>query len=344
MSRYDAAIKDLDEAIRLGPPRATSLQNRGAAYNGLGQYERAIRDLTEAIRLDPDNAGAHTNRGLAHFAIGEYDEALADLSESIELAPRNAVPCFNRAQVFERLGFRDRAIEDYERAIQLDPRMAAAQAALGKLRGEVAQSSSRGRESNMAIQLGPRQADLHYDQANSLRQNGDWRGAVGEYDQAIVLEPKRAELYVVRGWARLCTGIEGADYDARAFLALRGWRDGMSPYMALLGVLGARAAARPVDANRILNESLINLPPRAWPVPVLRYLKGDLTYRALLDAAANEKQKTEARAFLGVERLLSGDPNAAGDHLRWANDHARSGSIAGDIARAFLARIESGRR
>ncbi len=95
----------------------------------------------------------------------------------------------------------------------------------------------------MAIQLGPSQANLHFDRANSLRQGGDWQGALGEYDQAIVLEPKCADLYVVRGWARLCTGVEGADYDARAYLALRGWRDGMSPYMAVLGVLALRRRA-----------------------------------------------------------------------------------------------------
>ncbi len=246
MKRFDEAIKDLDEAIRLDPGRTTSFQNRGAAYNGLGQYERAIQDLSEAIRLDPENAGAHTNRGLAHFAIGEYDESMADLSASIKLAPRSAVPCFNRAQVFERLGFRERAIEDYERAIQLDPRFVTAQTALDKLRDEITRNPSKTRESDMAIQTPPTQANQHYDRANSLRELGDRRGALGEYDQAIMFEPKRAELYVVRGWARLCTGVEGADYDARAYLALRGWRDGMAPYMAVLGVLGAaRLPARP---------------------------------------------------------------------------------------------------
>jgi tetratricopeptide (TPR) repeat protein len=341
MGRFDEAIRDLDQAIQLDPSRATSFQNRGAAYNGLGQYERAIRDLSEAIRLDPENAGAHTNRGLAHFAIGEYDESLADLSASIQLAPRNAVPCFNRAQVFERLGFRDRAVEDYEKAVQLDPKFAAAVAALDKLRVDLAQNPPKPRESAMAIQMSPKQASLHYDRANSLREGGDWRGALSEYDQAIVLEPKRAELYVVRGWARLCTGVEGADYDARAYLALRGWHDGMSPYMAVLGVLGARAAARRADADRILGESLANLPRTGWPAPVLRYLKGDITENTLLEAAVNEKQKNEAHAFLGAARMLSGDTNAGAARLRWASDHARPGSIAGDVARAFLARAGS---
>jgi tetratricopeptide (TPR) repeat protein len=338
MGRFEEAIKDLDEAIRLEPDRATSFQNRGAAYNGLGQYERAIRDLSDAIRLDPSNAGARANRGLARFAIGEYDESLADLSESIRLAPRNAIPRFNRAQVFERLGIDDRALDDYEQAIELQPKFVAAQTALEWLRGQVAKGPARIKEPNMAIRVDSNQGNLHYTQANSLREHGDWRGALREYDQAIMHDPKRADFYVVRGWARLCTGVEGADYDARAFLALRGWHDGLSPYMAVLGVLGARAASRATDAVRILDESVVNLAGRRWPTPVLRYLQGDLSEGSLLDAAANEREKSEAQAFIGVERMLTGDRQAGARHLKWVGEHARAGSIAGDVARAFLAR------
>ena len=36
-NRFDRAIADLNEAIRLCPNSATAYQNRGAAYNGLGQ-------------------------------------------------------------------------------------------------------------------------------------------------------------------------------------------------------------------------------------------------------------------------------------------------------------------
>jgi tetratricopeptide (TPR) repeat protein len=338
MGRFDEAIRELDEAIRLDPARATAFQNRGAAYNGLGQYERAIRDLDEAIRLDPDNAGAHTNRGLARFAIGDYDESLADLSASIKLAPNNAVPCFNRAQVFERLGVADRAVADYEQAIQLDPRFAVARNALDKLRADIARNPTNGQRLDMALQTPPSQTNEHFERANSLRERGDWRGAIGEYDQAIMLEPKRAELYIVRGWARLCMGVEGADYDARAFLALKGWRGGMAPYMAVLGGLGARAASRPADGERLLDEALVNLPRGNWPVPILRYLKGDLSERQLLDLASNDKQKNEAHAFVGVDRVLLGDQEKGSAHLRWASEHARPGSIAGDVARAFLSR------
>jgi hypothetical protein len=191
----------------------------------------------------------------------------------------------------------------------------------------------------MAIQVDRGKENLAYDRASAARERGDWLGALREYDQAIVQQPRRAELYVARGWARLCTCTEGSDYDARAYLALRGWRDRFSPYMAVLAVLGARAASHPALAQQILAESLSNLSRQEWPVPVLRYLKGELTATALLQAATSEKQQVDARAFLGVERLQAGDARAAHDYLSWAKDHAQPGSIAGDVARAFLARL-----
>ena len=122
-------------------------------------------------------------------------------------------------------------------------------------------------------------------------QQGDWLGALADYDRAVVLDPKRAETYVARGWSRLSAGVDGADLDARAYLAIKGWRDGLAPYMAVLAVVGARAAARPQQAQIMIDEALANLAPRAWPMPVLRYLKGDLTEPALLDAAAGDRQK-----------------------------------------------------
>jgi tetratricopeptide (TPR) repeat protein len=342
MGRFDRALKDLDEAIRLDPKRAKAYQNRGAAYNGLGQYERAVDDLSKALELDPNNAGAYTNRGLALFALGRYDESMDDLSAAIKLAPENAIPYFNRAECSSRLGLRDRALEDYQEAIRLDPRITAAYAASARLRGKKGQRAQAVQDFDMALQLDPKQVGLYYDRGNARREGGDWRGALADYDRAIVLDPQRAETYFARGWSRLTAGVEGADLDARAYLSLKGWLDPLSPYMALLGALGAREARRPADAQRILDEALANLSRRAWPVPVLRYFRGELTETALLHAAVTERQQTEAHAFVGLDRLQAGDRAVATAHVRWAKDHGAPHSIAADVARATLARIEPG--
>jgi tetratricopeptide (TPR) repeat protein len=342
MGLFTRAIDDLNEATRLDPKRATAYQNRGAAYSGLGQFERAIDDLTHAIELDPKNAGAFSNRGLAYFAVGQFDQSIADLSEAIKLAPRNAIPYFNRAEVYARLELRDRAVRDYDQATRLDSRLAAAHAASARLRQELGQRVQAVQESDMTLQLDPSEVSLYQDRGNARREEGDWRGALAEYDRAVMLDPRRPETYVARGWSRLSAGVDGADYDARVYLKIKGWNDGLAPYMAVLAVLGARQAGRAADGQRVLDEALVNLSPRVWPAPVLRYLRGDLNEDGLLRAAGGDRQRAEAHAFVGLDRCRAGDRKAGLDHLRSVKEHGAAGSIAMDVARATLGRLEAG--
>jgi tetratricopeptide (TPR) repeat protein len=344
LGRYDSAIRDLDEAIRMDPKKASAYQNRGAAHNALGHFERAIDDLDEAIRLEPKNAGAHSNRGLAHFAIGEYDRAIADLSEAIRLDPKDAVTHFNRAEVFVRLDMRERALEDYTAAIRLAPRLAPAYAAIGRIEAQLGHSQDAMRDFDMALRLDPKGAGVgvYQDRGNVRREGGDWAGALADYDRAITLQPRRAELYVARGWARLGFGAEWADNDARAYLSLKGWHDPFSPYMALLAILGARGTPREAEARRLLDEAVVNRHRHTWPGPILRYFRSEIDEATLLRSAAGSRQQAEAHAFIGLDRLTGGDRAASLPHLKFARDHGSPGSIAADVARAAIGRIEPG--
>ena len=267
---------------------------------------------------------------------------MTDLSAAIQLAPRTAIPYFNRAEVLSQLGQRERAIEDYNEATRIDPRFAAAFAASARLREAGGQRDGAIHDYNMALQLDPKEVSLYFDRGNVRREAGDWRGALADYDQAVALDPKRAETYFARGWSRLSAGADGADLDARVYISLRGWRDSLSPYMAVLAVLGSRQAGRPAAGKRVLDEALVNLSPRAWPVPVLRYLNADLSETGLLDSAVSKRQQTEAHAFIGLVRLQGGDREIAREHLRWAKENGSADSIAGDVARSALGRLDQG--
>ena len=86
------------KAIRLDPSFADAYNNRGIAYDKLGQYERAIQDYDEAIRLDPQYTNAYYNRGDTYQAMGKSEEAERDLAKARKLgyplsyvAPRGSV-------------------------------------------------------------------------------------------------------------------------------------------------------------------------------------------------------------------------------------------------------------
>lgn len=66
---------------------AITYNNRGIAYTDQAKYDRAIQDYYEAIRLSPRYAHAYYNRGLAHFEQGGHDLALQDYGEAVRLNP-----------------------------------------------------------------------------------------------------------------------------------------------------------------------------------------------------------------------------------------------------------------
>jgi tetratricopeptide (TPR) repeat protein len=341
LGRFQRAIPDLDKAITLDPKRSSAYLNRGAAYSSLGHYERAIDDLNKAITLDPKNAAAHSNIGLAYYMIGQYDRSIEDLSEAVRLAPENAVTHLNRGNVFARLGFREQAIRDYETASRLNPRLIASYGGTAKLLEEMGRQSLAVKNDQWPQQPDPTESSLAYERGNAHRSRGDWQGAIADFSQVIALEPNRADAYVARGWSRLCAGEPGGENDARAYLRIEGYRTRVSLYMTILGYLSARWAGNAAEAQAFLEDALgrASASQATWPAPILRYFRREISAAALLKAATTDSQQTEAHAFLALDLLQNGDRSRASEHLRWVRDQGVAASIAGDLARATLARI-----
>ncbi len=142
------------------------------------------------------------------------------------------------------------------------------------------------------------------------------------------------------GWLLLIANRNGAESDARAYLDLNGSHDKLAPYMSLLGALAARRAGHEVEARVFLDEAIANLDPSAWPAPVLRYLRRGVPPQSVLDAAHTDLQKTEAHVFIGLSLFQSGDSHGAVAHLRWVRDRGVTHSIANDLARETLKKID----
>ena len=51
------------------------------------KYDSAINEFTEAIRIDPQNATAYFKRAISHQEMGNQEQADADYAEAIRLDP-----------------------------------------------------------------------------------------------------------------------------------------------------------------------------------------------------------------------------------------------------------------
>jgi tetratricopeptide (TPR) repeat protein len=83
---------------------------------GRKKYDWAIADFTEAIRLRPDFATAYTARGYTSAAKKDYSKAISDVSEAVRLNPLSASAQGLRAWIWSTCP--DASIRDGKRAIE----------------------------------------------------------------------------------------------------------------------------------------------------------------------------------------------------------------------------------
>jgi len=76
--KYEEAVAQLKEALRLDPGLAEAHYHLGSVREALGEATKAIEDYTEAIRIKPDYADAFNERANVYYALGDTDRAIAD--------------------------------------------------------------------------------------------------------------------------------------------------------------------------------------------------------------------------------------------------------------------------
>ena len=173
---YDKAIADYDEALRLDPNNAAVYYNRSVAWQFKDEFIKAVNDYDQAVRLDPRYARASQLRGPGVAGPGDLAPPPADAVASDPLAP----------------AFAPRP------AAGVDP--AVVPAGGNDPFGNFGQNLQR----DLAY------ADLCIQRAYIWVSAREYDKAIGEFDDAIRLNPHLAAAYVGRGHVR----CEEKDFDA----------------------------------------------------------------------------------------------------------------------------------
>ncbi len=117
-----AALKDLDDAIRLNPRNVDAWRARGIAYLAAGRVDDAMKQFEQIIQLKPDDPSAHQALAQALAQQKQYDQALAHLDQVIESNPAAPIPRLLRAQIRIQTGNADGAVEDLNEVIKHYPK------------------------------------------------------------------------------------------------------------------------------------------------------------------------------------------------------------------------------
>ncbi len=183
--------------------QAKKLYNQAVEKAKKGLNEAAIADLNQAIKLSPNYGSAYYSRGRIRFQLGDYSGAILDYSQTIKLNPQDAGALANRCLARRKLSDFSAAIDDCSQAIKLNPNYALPRAnrclaliAIGDFAASLA-------DCNQAIALNPSQYDAYYGRGLIYQKLGDPNRAIADYSRAITHNPNLAEAYYYRGLVRL---------------------------------------------------------------------------------------------------------------------------------------------
>ncbi|HTT83821.1 MAG TPA: tetratricopeptide repeat protein [Rhizomicrobium sp.] len=338
---FDGAIADFDKCLALLPTFELGYVHRGHMWSKKKNWDKAEADYSRALKLNPSNLQVYLNRGISRMKQSQRAGAVSDFTAALQLDPRDLLPYYHRAEALCVSGDLQGARADIDRAVILAPGTPFLESLRVKILLCAGDVDGALAAAERLVILQPLSSDALVCRAFIYACRGEQDKALADYAAALNLNARYVTVYLLRGWFYLSLGREDeAAQDADAGLKLAGGKHRHAPYLAILAHC-ARQRRHPDQARRAV-EALSKQGDKRWPQPILKFFHDDMSAEELLRAAADNDERTEAHAYLGVVRWLSGADKKAREHLEWARDNAPRDFIEYDLALWLLRRLDKG--
>jgi tetratricopeptide (TPR) repeat protein len=330
------------KSVSQEPADVEQIYQAGVSYYESGDYEKAIEAYKRAIQLAPASVDSYYHLGMAFSSLGRFKEAIKAYNSAIRLRPEYAVAYYNLGHAYSNLREHEKAVRAFQRAIQYEPDNVEAYFALGNAYIDSGKEEKAINTLEAAIRRRPDNPYAYYNLGLLYFPSGSPARAVDAFTQAIIRDPRYADVYFHRAYAYLLLGRgESAAGDAESYLALKGWSAEHSLDVAVIAHFGRLQAHEDEAARKILEDAARQGDKSAWPYAVIEYLRQELSARLLLGAASDRVEQVEARAYIGVNLSLRGDPKGALEHLKWVKEHSDWDSPPFALAVSEIQRIRT---
>lgn len=133
--RYDDALAQYDEVLRLDPQDLAALYNKGVIAYARGDKKAAEEWWWKVLALDPAHALAAKSLGDYYASNGHYRSLIEAVRPAVEAKPSLADLQYLMGMAYEKLGKTDWARERYRLALQYAPDMTEARAGYTRMGG-----------------------------------------------------------------------------------------------------------------------------------------------------------------------------------------------------------------
>ncbi len=193
IGRYEEAIDELKEALRLDPGYIEVHNNLAVTYDKMNRFEEAIAELEEALRLNPAYIEAHSNLGNIYARAGMYEEAIKELHEALRLNPGYAVAHNNLGNIYALQEKKHKACKEFEEALHLNPDYACARNNLGSVYADMGMYKEALKEFEEALRIDPGLSEAYRGIGSVYYSIGSYERSINSWVRAVYLDPELLE-------------------------------------------------------------------------------------------------------------------------------------------------------
>ena len=121
VKRYDYALSEYREALKLNPGDSESLIELSAVYEKMGNPEKSLEMLKTLETKESKNPKIFFNIANMRRMMGEYEEALKYYNKALELDSANPVIMNHIGYIYKKMGDYDKSENAYLQAIVASP-------------------------------------------------------------------------------------------------------------------------------------------------------------------------------------------------------------------------------
>ncbi|MGD1045525.1 MAG: tetratricopeptide repeat protein [Bacteroidota bacterium] len=122
--KYEEAVSEFSEVIRIVPYEYVAYVNRAICYSQLHNDDAALQDFLRVVELKPDYLNTYIRLIPIYANRGMYDDAINSANKWISLDPNCGEALYNRAKIYERKGSTTEALNDMRQACDLGYQLA----------------------------------------------------------------------------------------------------------------------------------------------------------------------------------------------------------------------------
>ncbi|HIK06567.1 MAG TPA: tetratricopeptide repeat protein [Trichormus sp. M33_DOE_039] len=197
--KWDLALADYNQALKINPDYADAYNNRGNFYKKHKKGDLALVDYNQAIKINPDLAEAYNNRGDLYYDQKKWELALADYNQSIKINPDLAEAYYNRGNLYKEQKKWELALADFNQSLKINPDFAQGYIGRGIIYYEQKKRESALADFNQSIKINPDFADAYYNRGNFYKKQKKWDLALADFNQSLKINPALALAYCSRG-------------------------------------------------------------------------------------------------------------------------------------------------